>query len=403
MKNTLLAYFTDFISINTQSDENSDSYPSTEAQELFAEVLAGKLSVMGMKNVDVDRYSYVTAELPSNTDEDMPVIGFISHMDTSPDYSGMGIKPNIIADYNGSDIVLKDGIIISPTEFPILKNYVGKTVITADGTTLLGGDDKAGMAEIFTAMDYLIKHPEIKHGKIKVAFTPDEEIGAGVDYFDVKKFGCDLAYTIDGGDEGEINYECFNAAKAKISIRGKSVHPGTAKGSMINAALLAMELNSLLPDEKPENTEGYEGFYHLTDMKGDVSRAELEYIIRDHDKEKFGQRKQILQAAADSINQKYGNCAEIEITDQYYNMAEIISQHKDVLDRAVKAAEKAGVKVDIRPIRGGTDGARLSFMGLPCPNLFTGGHNFHGPYEFVVLESMVKAVETILNIAKCEN
>ena len=403
MKNTLLAYFTDFISINTQSDENSDSYPSTEAQELFAEVLAGKLSVMGMKNVDVDRYSYVTAELPSNTDEDMPVIGFISHMDTSPDYSGMGIKPNIIADYNGSDIVLKDGIIISPTEFPILKNYVGKTVITADGTTLLGGDDKAGMAEIFTAMDYLIKHPEIKHGKIKVAFTPDEEIGAGVDYFDVKKFGCDLAYTIDGGDEGEINYECFNAAKAKISIRGKSVHPGTAKGSMINAALLAMELNSLLPDEKPENTEGYEGFYHLTDMKGDVSRAELEYIIRDHDREKFEKRKQILQAAADSINQKYGTCAEIEITDQYYNMAEIISQHKDVLDRAVKAAEKAGVKVDIRPIRGGTDGARLSFMGLPCPNLFTGGHNFHGPYEFVVLESMVKAVETILNISKCEN
>ncbi len=403
MKNTLLAYFTDFISINTQSDENSDSYPSTEAQELFAEVIAGKLSVMGMKNVDVDRYSYVTAELPANTDEDMPVIGFISHMDTSPDYSGMGIKPNIIADYNGSDIVLKDGIIISPTEFPILKNYVGKTVITADGTTLLGGDDKAGMAEIFTAMDYLIKHPEIKHGKIKVAFTPDEEIGAGVDYFDVKKFGCDLAYTIDGGDEGEINYECFNAAKAKISIRGKSVHPGTAKGSMINAALLAMELNSLLPDEKPENTEGYEGFYHLTDMKGDVSRAELEYIIRDHDREKFEKRKQILQTAADSINQKYGNCAEIEITDQYYNMAEIISQHKDVLDRAVKAAEKAGVKVDIRPIRGGTDGARLSFMGLPCPNLFTGGHNFHGPYEFVVLESMVKAVETILNIAKCEN
>ena len=403
MKNTLLAYFTDFISINTQSDENSDSYPSTESQELFAEVIAGKLSVMGMKKVDVDRYSYVTAELPANTDEDMPVIGFISHMDTSPDYSGMGIKPNIIADYNGSDIVLKDGIIISPTEFPILKNYVGKTVITADGTTLLGGDDKAGMAEIFTAMDYLIKHPEIKHGKIKVAFTPDEEIGAGVDYFDVKKFGCDLAYTIDGGDEGEINYECFNAAKAKISIRGKSVHPGTAKGSMINAALLAMELNSLLPDEKPENTEGYEGFYHLTDMKGDVSRAELEYIIRDHDREKFEKRKQILQTAADSINQKYGNCAEIEITDQYYNMAEIISQHKDVLDRAVKAAEKAGVKVDIRPIRGGTDGARLSFMGLPCPNLFTGGHNFHGPYEFVVLESMVKAVETILNIAKCEN
>ena len=398
MKNTLLAYFTDFISINTQSDENSDSYPSTEAQELFAEVIAGKLSVMGMENVSVDRWSYVTAELPANTDEELPVIGLISHMDTSPDYSGMGIHPNIIADYNGSDIVLKDSIIISPNEFPILKNYIGKTVITADGTTLLGGDDKAGMAEIFTAMDYLIKHPEIKHGKIKVAFTPDEEIGAGVDHFDTEKFGCDFAYTIDGGDEGEINYECFNAARAKISIRGKSVHPGSAKGSMINAALLAMELNSLLPDEKPANTEGYEGFFHLTDIKGDVSRADLEYIIRDHDREKFEQRKKIVKDAADCINEKYGSCVEAEIYDEYFNMAEIIMQHKHVLDRAVKAAEKAGVTVDIRPIRGGTDGARLSYMGLPCPNLFTGGHNFHGPYEFVVLESMVKAAETILNI-----
>ena len=398
MDKTLLAYFTDFISINTQSDPNSDTYPSTEAQELFAEVIAGKLSVMGMKNVDVDRYGYVTAELPANTDENLPVIGFISHMDTSPDYSGMLISPNIISDYNGSDIVLKDGIIISPAEFPLLKNYIGKTVITADGTTLLGGDDKAGMAEIFTAMEYLIKHPEIKHGTVKIAFTPDEEIGAGVDHFDVKKFGCDFAYTVDGGDEGEISYECFNAARAKIEIRGKSVHPGSAKNSMINAALLGMELNALLPDEKPCNTEGYEGFYHLTDIAADVSRANLEYIIRDHDRQKFEQRKDIMRAAAEKINEKYGNCVNIEIYDEYYNMAEVIEKNKFVLDRAVKAAEKAGVKTDIRPIRGGTDGARLSFMGLPCPNLFTGGHNFHGPYEFVVLESMVKAVETILNI-----
>ncbi len=400
MRNTLLEYFTNFISINTQSDPNSDTYPSTEAQELFAEVLAGKLSVMGMKNVDVDRYSYVTAELPANTDEELPVIGLIAHMDTSPDYSGAGIRPNIIADYNGSDIVLKDNVIISPAEFPILKKYVGKTVITADGTTLLGGDDKAGMSEIFTAMDYLIKHPQIKHGKIKVAFTPDEEIGAGVDHFDTKKFGCDFAYTIDGGDEGEISYECFNAARVKINIRGKSVHPGSGKDSMINAALLAMELNALLPAETPRSTEGYEGFYHLTDIKADVSRASLEYIIRDHDRQKFEARKDKMRAAAEKINEKYGSCTELEIYDEYYNMAEVIEKNRFVLERAVKAAEEAGVKPDIRPIRGGTDGARLSFMGLPCPNLFTGGHNFHGPYEFVVLESMEKAVETILNIVK---
>ena len=398
MKNTLLAYFTQFIAINTQSDPDSDTYPSTEAQELFAEVIAGKLSVMGMKNVDVDRYSYVTAELPANTDENLPVIGLISHIDTSPDYSGMGIKPNIINDYNGSDIVLKDGIIISPAEFPILKNYVGKTVITADGTTLLGADDKAGMSEIFTAVDYLINHPEIKHGKIKVAFTPDEEIGAGVDHFDVKKFGCDFAYTVDGGDEGEISYECFNAARVKIDIRGKSVHPGSGKDTMVNASLLAAELNALLPDETPRNTEGYQGFYHLTDINGDVSRASLEYIIRDHDRQKFEERKDTMRAAAEKINKKYGSCVETEIYDEYYNMAEVIEKNKFVLDRAVKAAEEAGVVPDIRPIRGGTDGARLSFMGLPCPNLFTGGHNFHGPYEFAVLESMVKAVETIINI-----
>lgn len=402
MKNTLLAYFTELIKINTQSDPDSDTYPSTEAQELFAEVMAGKLSVLGMKEVSVDRFGYVTAELPANTDEKLPVIGLISHMDTSPDYSGRGIDPNIITDYNGSDIVLKDGIVISPKDFPELGGYVGKTVITADGTTLLGADDKAGMSEIFTAMEYLIKHPEIKHGKIKVAFTPDEEIGAGVDHFDVEKFGCDFAYTIDGGKLGEISYECFNAARAKISIRGKSVHPGSGKDSMINAALLACEFNALLPAETPRTTDGYDGFYHLTGMEGDVSNAALEYILRDFDAASFENRKNTVRRAAEILNEKYGHAVDVEIYDEYRNMAEIIMQHKDVLDRAVKAVEKAGVVPDVQPIRGGTDGARLSFMGLPCPNLFTGAHNFHGPYEYTVLESMEKAVETILNIVCAE-
>ena len=402
MRNTVLSYFTDLIKIDTQSDPDSQTYPSTETQELFAEVMAGKLSVMGMQDVAVDRWGYVTATLPANTDKKLPVIGLISHMDTSPDYSGRGIRPNIINDYNGSDIVLKDGIVISPKEFPDLNEYVGKTVITADGTTLLGSDDKAGMAEIFTAMDHLIKHPEIKHGTIRVAFTPDEEIGAGVDHFDVKKFGCDLAYTIDGGKIGEISYECFNAARVKINIKGKSVHPGSAKNSMINAALIACELNALLPDEIPRNTDGYEGFYHLTDIRGDVSNASLEYILRDFDADNFEKRKKTVRQAVRTINEKYGEIARADIHDEYRNMAEIIMQHKDVLDRAVKAVEKAGITPDVQPIRGGTDGARLSFMGLPCPNLFTGGHNFHGPYEFVVLESMEKAVETILNIVSVQ-
>ena len=398
MRNTLLSYFTELISINTQSDPSAKTYPSTEAQELFAEVMAGKLSILGLTEVEVDQYAYVTATLPANTDEDLPIIGLISHMDTSPDYSGMGIRPNIINDYNGSDIVLKDGIIISPKDFPELNDYIGQTVITADGTTLLGADDKAGMSEIFTAMDYLLKHPEIKHGKIRVAFTPDEEIGGGVDYFDVKKFGCDFAYTIDGGRLGEVSYECFNAARAKIEIKGKSVHPGSGKDSMINAALLACELNAMLPDETPRNTEGYQGFYHLTAVEGDVSNASIEYILRDFDAESFENRKKTVKKAVDAINAKYGNVAKAEIYDEYRNMAEIIEQNRQVLDRAVKAVEKAGVKPLVEPIRGGTDGARLSFMGLPCPNLFTGGHNFHGPYEYVVLESMVKAVETIINI-----
>lgn len=400
MKNTLITYLTEFTAINTQSDPKSDSFPSTEAQELFAEVMAGKLSVLGLKDVAVDRYCYVTATLPANTDEETPVIGFIAHMDTSPDYSGMGIRPNIINEYNGSDIVLKDGIVISPKDFPELLKYTGQTIITADGTTLLGSDDKSGMAEIFTAMEYLIKHPEIKHGKIRIAFTPDEEIGAGVDHFDVEKFGCDMAYTVDGGGLGELSCECFNAARAKISIRGKSVHPGSGKDSMINAALVACELNALLPAETPRTTQGREGFYHMTELKGDVSRAEMEYIIRDFDAESFKNRKETIKNAVKTINERYGNIAKADIYDEYKNMIEVIKENKQVFDRAMQAMEKAGVTPDVQPIRGGTDGARLSFMGLPCPNLFTGGHNFHGPYEYVVAESMVKAVETIVNIAK---
>ncbi len=403
MKNTLLSYFTEFIKINTQSDPDSRSYPSTEAQELFAEIVAGRLSVMGMKDVEVDRFGYVTATLPANTTEKLPVIGFIAHMDTSPDYSGQCIQPNIIENYNGSDIVLKNGVIISPKEFPELKEHVGKTVITSDGTTLLGADDKAGMSEIFTAMDRLIKDPSFIHGKIRVAFTPDEEIGAGVDHFDVDKFGCDFAYTVDGGGIGEISYECFNAARAKINIKGKSVHPGSGKDSMINAGLVACELNALLPEETPRNTENREGFYHMTDIHGDVSNAYIEYIIRDFDASGFERRKKTVKQAIGSINEKYGNIAKVEIYDEYRNMAEVIEQHKDVLERAVNAVKKSGVTPDIRPIRGGTDGARLSFMGLPCPNLFTGGYNFHGPYEYIVLESMERAVETILNIIKGEN
>lgn len=399
MKKDIIELFTTLIKYDTTSDSESQSYPSTESQFYFADILAGILSKIGMSDIAIDSHSYVTATLPGNTEGD--TIGFISHMDTSPDCSGYGISPIIIENYNGN-VIKREGVSLSPEEFPVLKNYIGQTIITSDGTTLLGADDKAGITEIITAMDYLIKHPEIKHTTIKIAFTPDEEIGAGVDYFDVEKFGCNYAYTIDGGIVGEISFENFNAARAKIEISGKSVHPGTAKNAMINAALIASEFNSMLPyNEIPANTEGYEGFYHLTEISGNVEKAKLNYIIRDFDKENFENRKNNIIYITEKLNEKYGdNTIKLELYDEYYNMAEIINKNRDILDKAVNAIKETGIDPLIEPIRGGTDGARLSFMGLPCPNIFTGGHNFHGPYEFICLESMVKAVETIINIAK---
>ena len=399
MKKRLIELFTQLIKFDTTSNSNSSTYPSTEAQFYFADVLAGMLSAIGLKDIAIDKYSYVTATLPSNI-EGGDTIGFISHMDTSPDCKGRGIIPNIIEEYKGEDI-LREGVTLSPKEFPILNNYIGKTIITSDGTTLLGADDKAGIAEIMVAMEYLINHPEIKHNTIRIAFTPDEEIGAGVDNFNVEKFNCDYAYTIDGGIVGEISFENFNAARAKIEIKGKSVHPGTAKNAMVNAGLIATELNSMLPlNETPATTEGYEGFYHLTKIEGNVEKASLDYIIRDFDKTNFEKRKSNILDIVDKLNSKYGEgTVKANIYDEYYNMAEVIEKNKRVLDKAVKAIKDTGIEPLIEPIRGGTDGARLSFMGLPCPNIFTGGHNFHGPYEFICVESMVRAVETIVNIA----
>ncbi len=398
MKKEIIDLFTRLIKYDTTSDPESKDYPSTEAQVFYADVLAGELMRIGLKDISIDRYSYVTATLPGNTEG--PTIGFISHMDTSPDCSGQEISPVITENYTGEPIIRK-GPALSSEDFPELKLYIGKTIICSDGTTLLGADDKAGITEIITAVKYLIDNPHIKHPAIKIAFTPDEEIGAGVDYFDVKAFGCDYAYTVDGGILGEISYENFNAARAKIDITGKSVHPGSSKGLMVNAGLIACEFNSMLPqNETPSQTEGYEGFYHLTKLSGNVEKAHLDYIIRDFDKVSFDNRKHLIEETVQKLNEKYGeNTLKLDLYDEYYNMAEIINENKHVLERAVKAIEKTGTEPLIEPIRGGTDGARLSYMGLPCPNIFTGGHNFHGPYEFICAESMVKAVETIINIA----
>lgn len=398
MKDQIIELFTRLIKYDTTSDPESKEYPSTESQVFYADVLAGELTRIGIKDISIDQYSYVTATLPGNTEGS--TIGFIAHMDTSPDCSGYGISPIIIENYNG-DIIERKGPALSAEEFPELKNYIGKTIICSDGTTLLGADDKAGITEIITALKYLIDNPNIKHPTIKIAFTPDEEIGAGVDYFNVEKFGCDYAYTIDGGFLGEISYENFNAARAKIDITGKSVHPGSSKGLMINAGLIACEFNSMLPqNETPSQTEGYEGFYHLTKLSGNVEKAHIDYIIRDFDKNSFENRKHSIEETVEKLNEKYGKSTlSLKLYDEYYNMAEIINKNKFVLDKAVKAIEQAGVAPAIEPIRGGTDGARLSYMGLPCPNIFTGGHNFHGPYEFICVESMIKAIETIVNIA----
>lgn len=403
MKEKLLERFLRYVSVDTESDPASQSYPSTAKQFNLANMLVDELKQLGLSDAHVDNNCYVMATLPANTDKaDIPVIGFIAHMDTSPDMPGKDIKPRIIENYDGKDIVLNadNNIHLSLTDFPELKKYKGQTLITTDGTTLLGADDKAGIAEIMTAIEYLVHNPQIKHGTIKIGFTPDEEIGKGVDYFDVNKFGAQYAYTLDGGEIGELEFENFNAAFGKIIVRGRNIHPGYAKDKMINAMIIAMEFNNLLPvNERPEFTTGYEGFFHLIKMEGNVEDASIQYIIRDHDRKKFENKKVLFQQTADFLNQKFGEgTLKVELKDQYFNMREMVEPVYHIVEIAEKAMIEVGIKPHIKPIRGGTDGARLSYMGLPCPNIFAGGHNFHGKYEFVPLESMVKATEVILKI-----
>ena len=403
MYDTLKDRFLRYVKFETRSDEKSETIPSTPTQLEFAKILAKELEEIGMENVYVNDACFVNATLPGNVDKDVPVIGFIAHMDTA-DFNATNVNPKIVENYDGEDIVLNEAkdIVLSVEEFPNLKNYVGKTVITTDGTTLLGADDKAGIVEIVEAMKYLIEHPEIKHGTVKVAFGPDEEIGRGADNFNVEEFGADFAYTMDGGPVGELEYESFNAAGAVFKIKGKSVHPGTAKGKLINASLIAAEtVNSFPADEVPEKTEGYEGFYFLDKINANCEEAELSYILRDHDREKFEAKKKFAANVAKKINEKYGKeLVSVEIKDQYYNMGEIIKDHMNVVEIAKKAMENLGIKPVIEPIRGGTDGSKISFMGLPTPNIFAGGENFHGKYEFVALESMILATDVIVEIVK---
>ena len=403
MYETLKDRFLRYVKFETRSDEKSETIPSTPTQLEFAKILAKELEEIGMENVYVNDACFVNATLPGNVDKDVPVIGFIAHMDTA-DFNATNVNPKIVENYDGEDIVLNDAkdIVLSVEEFPNLKNYVGKTVITTDGTTLLGADDKAGIVEIVEAMKYLIEHPEIKHGTVKVAFGPDEEIGRGADNFNVEEFGADFAYTMDGGPVGELEYESFNAAGAVFKIKGKSIHPGTAKGKLINASLIAAEIvNSFPADEVPEKTEGYEGFYFLDKINSNCEEAELSYILRDHDREKFEAKKKFAANVAKKINEKYGKeLVSVEIKDQYYNMGEIIKDHMNVVEIAKKAMENLGIKPVIEPIRGGTDGSKISFMGLPTPNIFAGGENFHGKYEFVALESMILATDVIVEIVK---
>ena len=405
MYKTLKDRFLRYVKFETRSDEKSETIPSTPTQIEFAKILVRELEEIGMENVYVNDACFVNATLPGNIDKDVPVIGFIAHMDTA-DFNAVNVNPQIVENYDGKDIVLNKAkdIVLSVEEFPNLKNYVGKTVITTDGTTLLGADDKAGIVEIVEAMKYLIEHPEIKHGIVKVAFGPDEEIGRGADNFNVEEFRADFAYTMDGGPVGELEYESFNAAGAVFKIRGKSVHPGTAKGKLINASLIAAEVvNSFPADEVPEKTEGYEGFYFLDKISANCEEAELSYILRDHDREKFEMKKKFVANVAKKINEKYGKelvRVSVEIKDQYYNMGEIIKDHMNVVEIAEKAMKNLGIKPIIQPIRGGTDGSKISFMGLPTPNIFAGGENFHGKYEFVALESMVLATDVIVEIVK---
>lgn len=395
--------FLKYVGFDTQSDPESEKFPSTDKQLVLLKYLAEEMKALGMTEVEMDSYGYVMGTLPASPGyEDKKVIGFISHVDTSPDMNGAGIRPQIVENYDGGDIRLNGELTMTLKDFPELASFKGHTLITTDGTSLLGADDKAGVAEIMTAAEYLLTHPEIKHGKIRIGFTPDEEIGRGVDFFDVKRFGADFAYTVDGGFEGELEYENFNAAGAKVTIQGRNIHPGYAKDKMINALQVAADLNSLLPAwERPEHTEGYEGFYHLTGLSGGVENATVEYIIRDHSREKFEAKKKHLTDAVDFLTGKYGEgVITLHLKDQYYNMREMVEPHPEVTDIAIKAMEEAGVVPLVRPIRGGTDGARLSYMGLPCPNLFTGGMNFHGKYEYCSLNTMRKAMQTILNVAR---
>ena len=399
----ILDRFLRYVAIDTQSDENSESQPSAAKELDLLKLLCKELNDMGVE-ATLDEYGYVMGTLPSNIDKKVPAIGFIAHVDTSPDASGANVKPQIIENYDGSDIALKGvpGLYLKPSEFPELLAHKGETIITTDGTTLLGADDKAGVAEIMNAVQYMVEHPEFKHGDIKIGFTPDEEIGRGVVKFDVKRFGADYAYTMDGGEIGELEFENFNAASAKIRIQGRNVHPGYAKDKMKNAILIGMEVNDLLPvGQRPELTEGYDGFFHIISFKGSVEEADFGYIIRDHDRKKFEEKKELIAQCAHFINVKYGEgTATLEVKDQYYNMREQVEPYYFIVEKAVKAMEMAGVKPKIQPIRGGTDGANLSFKGLPCPNIFAGGMNFHGKMEFAPLENIEKASEVVLNIIK---
>ena len=397
----LLDRFLRYVAVDTQSDENSESQPSTGKQLVLLEMLRDELRALGLE-AELDQWGYVMATLPSNLDHKAPAIGFIAHVDTSPDASGKDVKAQIIRDYDGGDIELKGvpGLALRVADFPELAGYKGQTIITTDGTTLLGADDKAGVAEIMNAVEYLLEHPEVKHPEVKIGFTPDEEIGRGVVKFDVARFGADYAYTMDGGAIGELEFENFNAAAATVKIQGRNIHPGYAKGKMKNAMLIGMEFNSLLPvEQRPEYTEGYEGFYHLIGFKGSVEQAELSYIRRDHDLGLYEKRKETMLRCAEFINAKWGEgTASVELRHQYYNMRKEVEPHYHIIEKAVKAMEMNGIKPKIQPIRGGTDGANLSFMGLPCPNIFAGGHNFHGKMEFVPLESMEAASRVILGI-----
>ncbi|MBY4602928.1 peptidase T [Bacillus rugosus] len=404
MKEEIIERFTTYVKVDTQSDESVDTCPSTPGQLTLGNMLVDELKSIGMQDAAIDENGYVMATLPSNTEKDVPTIGFLAHVDTATDFTGKNVNPQIIESYDGKDIVLNEQlqVILSPDQFPELPGYKGHTLITTDGTTLLGADNKAGIAEIMTAMDYLIKHPEIKHGTIRVAFTPDEEIGRGPHKFDVKRFNASFAYTVDGGPLGELEYESFNAAAAKITIKGNNVHPGTAKGKMINSAKIAMKLNSLLPaDEAPEYTEGYEGFYHLLSIQGDVEDTKLHYIIRDFDKDHFQSRKETMKRVVEELQNEYGHDRiQLDMNDQYYNMREKIEPVIEIVNIAKQAMENLGIEPKISPIRGGTDGSQLSYMGLPTPNIFTGGENFHGKFEYISADNMVKAVNVIVEIAK---